>query len=170
VASVPQPARLFDDSFLKILPAPLREPRRAWLAIPIAVALTLSGSLVISLLLKTIAPELTPPDMSQLKGMRGFLALDLFAPFVETVIMAGFLALFLRFMSAGAAVATSAIGWGIAHGSQAIIWGPVIAWPFLIFSTLYVVWRQRGFWPAVGVAATTHMLHNAYPSWVVAFG
>ena len=27
------PARLFDDSFLKFLPAPLREPRRAWLAI-----------------------------------------------------------------------------------------------------------------------------------------
>lgn len=170
MATIQPPARLFDDNFLKFLPWPLREPRRAWLAIPIAVALTLSGSLIISLLLKTIAPELPPPDMSQLKGLRGFIALDLLAPFFETLIMAGFLALFLRFMSPGAAIATSAIGWGIAHGSQAIIWGPVIAWPFLIFSTLYVVWRQRGFWSAVGVAATTHMLHNVYPSWVVAFG
>ena len=169
VSSV-QPVRLFDDNFLKFLPSPLREPRRAWLAIPIAVAMTLSGSLIISALLKTVAPELPPPDMSQMRGLRGFIALDLFAPFFETLIMAGFLTLFLRFMSPAAAIATSAVGWGIAHATQSVIWGPVIAWPFLIFSALYVVWRQRGFWPAVMVVAATHMLHNLYPSWLVAFG
>ena len=34
VESSIQPVRLFDDNFLKFLPGPLREPQRAWLAIP----------------------------------------------------------------------------------------------------------------------------------------
>jgi len=46
----------------------------------------------------------------------------------------------------------------------------VIWWPFLIFSTLFVVWRQRGFWTAVAVVATTHALQNLGPGLKVAFG
>ena len=162
--------RLLDDSFLRWLPAPLREPRRAWLVVLLAVALSLPGSLLIALLLKSAAPDLPPPDMTLLKGVPGFLALDVFAPFFETLIMAGFLTLFLRYLSPTAAILLSALGWGIAHSSQALAWGPPIAWAFLIFSTLFVVWRQRGFWAGVGVAAATHMLHNLYPAAVVAFG
>jgi hypothetical protein len=170
VATLQPPARLFDDNFLRFLPSPLREPRRAWLAILIGWALSLSGSLILSTLWKFVAPELPLPDMSKFRGVPGFLALDVFAPFFETLIMAGFLSLFLRFVPPAAAILLSAAGWGIAHSLEAASWGLVIVWPFLIFSTLYVVWRPRGFWTAVGVVAATHMLHNFYPSWVVAFG
>jgi membrane protease YdiL (CAAX protease family) len=99
-----------------------------------------------------------------------FFLLVVFAPFVETLIMAGFLSLLLRFMSPAAAILTSALGWGVAHSLQAIGWGLVIWWPFLIFSTLYVVWRQRGVWAGLGVAAATHALQNTGPALLVAFG
>ena len=92
----------------------------------------------------------------------------LFAPFVETLIMAAVLSLLLRVVPPTAAVLASAVLWGIAHSLQAPVWGLVIWWPFLIFSTLYVVWRQRGTWTAIGVAATTHALQNLAPALVVA--
>jgi hypothetical protein len=163
------PTRLFDDNFLRILPAPLREPRRAWLAIPIGWALSILGSLALAALSKAIAPALPTPEFP-MKGLLAFFLLVGFAPFLETLIMAGFLSLFLRFMPPAAAILLSAAGWGIAHSLEAVGWGLVIWWPFLIFSTLFVVWRQRGFWAGVGVAAATHAMQNAGPGWVVAFG
>ena len=42
------PGRLLDDSFLKYLPAPLREPRRAWLSIATGWLLSVLGSLVLA--------------------------------------------------------------------------------------------------------------------------
>jgi hypothetical protein len=66
-------------------------------------------------------------------------------------------------------VLTSAAGWG-GPFAPAPVWGLVIWWPFLIFSTLFVVWRQRGFWAGVGVAAATHALQNLGPGWTIAFG
>jgi hypothetical protein len=164
-----RPVRLFDDSFLKFLPAPVREPRRAWLAILTGWALSIVGSLALAALSKLIAPALPTPDFP-MKGPIAFFLLVAFAPLFETLIMAGFLSLFLRFMPPVAAILLSAGGWAVAHSLEAIGWGLVIWWPFLIFSTLFVVWRQRGFWSGVGVAAATHALQNVGPGWVVAFG
>ena len=161
--------RLFDDSFLKFLPVAVREPRRAWFAILVGWALSIVGSLALAALSKLIAPALPTPDFP-LKGPIAFFLLVVFAPLFETLIMAGFLSLFLRFMPPAAAILLSAGGWAFAHSLEAIGWGLVIWWPFLIFSTLFVVWRQRGFWVGVGVAAATHALQNAGPGWVVAFG
>jgi len=169
VATLQPPVRLFDDNFLRILPAPLREPRRAWLAILIGWALSIIGSLALAALSKAIAPALPTPEFP-LKGPIAFFMLVVFAPFVETLIMAGFLSLFLRFLPAVAAILLSAAGWAIAHSLEALGWGLVIWWPFLIFSTLFVVWRQRGFWAGVGVVAVTHALQNVGPGWMVAFG
>ena len=166
---VEPPVRLFDDNFLRFLPAPLREPRRAWLAISIGWALSILGSLALAALSKAIAPALPTPDFP-MKGALAFFLLVVFAPVLETLIMAGFLSLFLRFLPPAAAILLSAAGWGIAHSLEAVGWGLVIWWPFLIFSTLFVVWRQRGFWAGVGVAAATHALQNAGPGWIVAFG
>jgi hypothetical protein len=163
------PARLFDDSFLRFLPAPLREPRRAWLAILIGWALSILGSLALAALSKAIAPALPTPEFP-MKGAVAFFLLVGFAPLLETLIMAGFLSLFLRFLPPVAAILLSAAGWGIAHSLEAVGWGLVLWWPFLIFSTLFVVWRQRGFWAGVGVAAATHAMQNVGPGWVVAFG
>jgi hypothetical protein len=169
VATAQPPVRLFDDNFLKFLPAPLREPRRAWLAILTGWALSIVGSLLLALLSKTLAPALPSPEFP-MQGPVAFLLLVIFAPFLETLIMAGFLSLFLRFMPAPAAILLSALGWAAVHSYEALGWGLVIWWPFLIFSTLYVVWRQRGVWAGVGVATATHALQNLGPGLLVAFG
>ena len=163
------PGRLFDDSFLKFLPSPLREPQRAWLAIPTGWAFSIGGSLLLAYLFATIAPQLKGPDFP-IKGWPALFALVVFAPFVETLIMAALIWLFERFLPTTGAIAASAVAWGAFHSSQALGWGLVIWWPFLIFSTLYVVWRQRGFWTGIGVAAATHALQNLGPGLVVAFG
>jgi hypothetical protein len=56
----------------------------------------------------------------------------------------------------------------VAHSLAAPAWGLVIWWPFLIFSTLFVVWRQRGFLAGVGVAAAAHALQNLAPALLLA--
>jgi len=168
VATVAQPARLLDDSFLRFLPSPLREPRRAWLAIPMGALLTIAGSVALALLTKAISPSLPTPEFP-MKGTIALFLLVVFAPLVETLVMAGFISLFLRFFPPTVAILLSAAGWGVAHSLEALGWGLVIWWPFLIFSTLYVVWRQRGFWAGVGVAATTHALQNLGPALKVAY-
>lgn len=160
--------RLLDDSFLKFLPAPLREPKRAWASIGTGWLLSILGSLALAALSRGIAPDLPTPEFP-MKGMLAIFLLVVFAPVLETLIMAGFLSLLLRFLPPAAAILVSAAGWGIAHSLQAVGWGLVIWWPFLIFSTLYVVWRQRGFWAGIGVAATTHAFQNLGPALVVAF-
>ena len=167
-APIENSGRLLDDSFLKFLPAPLREPKRAWASIGTGWLLSILGSLALAALSRGIAPELPTPEFP-MKGMLALFLLVVFAPVLETLIMAGFLSLLLRFLSPAAAILVSAAGWGIAHSLQAVGWGLVIWWPFLIFSALYVVWRQRGFWAGVGVAATTHALQNLGPALIVAF-
>ena len=160
--------RLFDSGPLRLLPAALREPRRAWLAILIGVALTLSGSLLLSWLATMIAPSLAKPGFA-MRGPVAFLALVLFAPLVETLIMAGVLSLLARFLTPTFAVLASALLWGIAHSLQAAVWGLVIWWPFLIFSTLYMVWRERSVGAALGVVTATHALQNLGPALLIAY-
>ena len=160
--------RLFETGPLRFLPSPLREPRRAWLAILIAAALTLSGSLLLSWIADSLAPQLGKPEFP-LKGPVALVMLVLFAPLTETLIMAAVLSLLARFVPATVAVLASAVLWGIAHSLQAPVWGLVIWWPFLIFSTLYMVWRQRGVWAGISVAASTHALQNLGPALLIAF-
>ena len=164
-----QPARLLDDSFLRFLPAVLREPRRAWLAIPVGWALSFAGSLVLAALFATLMPQLEGPEFP-MKGWPALFVLVVFAPFVETLIMAGLIWLFENFLRTANAIVASAIAWGAFHSLQALGWGLVIWWPFLVFSTLFVVWRARGFWTGIGVVAATHALQNLGPGLLVAFG
>jgi len=46
----------------------------------------------------------------------------------------------------------------------------VIWWPFLVFSTLFVTWRQRSLWLAFAIPMCVHALQNLLPSLLVAFG
>ena len=167
MATVQPPARILNDSFLRFLPYPLREPRRAWLAIIIGWLLSLAGSLALAAATQSAAPGLATPEFP-IGGWLAVFLLVVFAPLIETLIMAGFLSLLLRFMPPTAAIVASAAGWGVAHSMQALGWGLVIWWPFLIFSTLYVVWRQRSAWAGIGVAASAHALQNLGPALVVA--
>lgn len=168
VAQMQAQHRLLDGTFLRFLPWPIREPRRAWLAILVGYLLTFTGSIVLAYLTRNIAPQLQQPEFP-VKGGVALFMLVVFAPVVETFIMAGFLTLFLRFMKPQYAIALSSIGWGVAHSLQALGWGLVIWWPFLIFSTLYVVWRQRGVMAGIAVVACTHAAQNLIPAMTVAY-
>ena len=86
------------------------------------------------------------------------------APLLETLIMAGFLALLLWLLPPTAAVLVSALGWGVAHSLAAPAWGLVIWWPFLVFSVLYVTWRKRSLLLALAIPAATHALQNLIPT------
>jgi hypothetical protein len=167
-ASTGTPVRLLDDSFLRFLPSPLREPRRAWLAILTGWLLSLAGSVALAAIVGSIAPEMAKPDFKGISGVTALFLLVVFSPLLESMIMGGVLVLLQRFLRPAAAVVTSAVLWGMAHSLGALSWGFTIWWPFLIFSTLFVVWRQRGFWTGVGVAAAAHALQNLGPGLVVA--
>ena len=160
---------LFDSGPLRLLPGAVREPRRAWLAILIGAALTLAGSLALSAIATLFAPTLATPDFAQ-RGLIAFVLLFAFAPLFETLIMAAVLSLLARFLSPTLAVLVSAALWGIAHSLQAAAWGLVIWWPFVIFSTLYMVWRERSVLAALAVATATHALQNLLPALKIAFG
>ena len=159
---------LFDDGPLSFFPRSLREPRRAWLAIPLAWLLCIIPSLGFAYLVQAVAPELDLPEFP-IKGHVGFLALAVFAPIVETFILAAFISMFRLVFSPTVSVFLSAVGWGVAHSLQASAWGFVVWWPFLIMSMLYIVWRQRGFWVAIAIPAAVHMLQNAGPAYQVAY-
>ena len=147
--------------YLRFLPAFLFEPSgskpgyiaRAWL-------LTLLPSLLLSALVGAFAPGAEQPDLPT-QGAAAILAIVLFAPAVETLIMAPPLLLLARLFGAGPAVLLSAAGWGIVHSLAAPIWGLVVWWPFLILSIAFLTWRSVSLLTALLMAASIHALHNA---------
>ncbi len=159
-------ARLFDSGPLRFLPAAVREPRRLWLAILVGWALSFTGSILLAWAAQGVAPSLGKPGFA-MSGPTAFFLLAVFAPVAETLIMALLLGLLTRVVSPTVAILISALLWGIAHSLQAPVWGLVIWWPFLIFSTLYIVWRQRGLWAGITVAATPHAMQNLIPALMV---
>jgi hypothetical protein len=141
----------------------LLEPRRAWPAILVGWACAFFPSIALSWLTAELLPDVARPAFN-VSGAMALALLVLFAPILETLIMAGLLVVLLRFARPPVAILISAAAWGVAHSLAAPVWGLVIWWPFLIFSTLFVVWRERGFFAGVGVAAATHALQNLGPA------
>lgn len=148
---------------LPFLPAPMREARRAWLAIPVAWLTALGGSLALAFVVDRLMPGAQQPDFGTNLKLAAFLIV-VFAPVVETLIMAGAITVFLRFLGPTGAVLASAAGWGIAHTFGAPAWGLVIWWPFLVFSTVYVTWRERSLGAALAVTMLVHAMQNAVPA------
>jgi membrane protease YdiL (CAAX protease family) len=147
------------------LPSALIEPRQPLRAIAVGWVLCVVGGLALSAASQFILPQLATPKFPEASAGMLLFALVLFAPFVETLIMAAVLEVMLRLrIPAAAAIVLSSIGWGIAHSLQAAAWGLVIWWPFLIFSTLYVTWSKRSVWMAIGVVFAVHALQNLGPS------
>jgi membrane protease YdiL (CAAX protease family) len=155
---------------LDFLPSALREPRRPGRAIIVGWLLSLVGSLVLAALVRLVAPDLEGPQFPALDPAMMLFLLVVFAPVVETLIMAAALELLLRLrLPPAAAILLSTVGWALGHSSQAPAWGLAIWWPFLIFSTLFVVWRQRSYSAALGVPLAAHALQNLLPGLMVAF-
>lgn len=154
---------------LAFLPRALREPRRPAVALVTSWLTTFLPSIGLAAIIGLVAPD-TPQPKFDVSGPMAIFLLAFFAPVIETLIMGGVLLILLRFASPTVAVLISAIGWGIAHSTAAPTWGLVIWWPFLIFSTLFVTWRQRSLSAAFAVPAAAHALHNLPTALLLASG
>lgn len=96
-------------------------------------------------------------------------SLSILSPLVETLILAGTTSLLLRWMAPKSAVLLSSFGWALAHSYQAPIWGLVIWWPFIIFTTLYVVWKQRSLAWGLLMPFAVHALQNLLPAIAIGY-
>ena len=151
------------------LPPPLLEARAPLRAILIGWLTAFLPSLVLGGAVSLLLPRMGQPEMA-ISSARMVALFVLFAPVIETLIMAGVLSLLLRFLPATVAVLVSAAGWGIAHSLAAPAWGLVVWWPFLIFSVLYVTWRKQSMLAALAIPAATHGLQNLVPTLLIFAG
>ena len=154
---------------LRILPLSLRVPKRPLIAIAVGWLTAFPVSVVLGMIAALVMPEATQPQFN-VDGSAAIVALVLFAPIVETMIMGAALLVLLAFLPPSAAIIASAVGWGIAHSLMTPVWGLVIWWPFLIFSTLFVTWRSRSLALAFVIPACVHALQNLFPAILVAKG
>jgi len=151
------------------LPKTLREPSNAFRSIAVGWLLAFPASILLAAIIHWIAPDAKTPEFP-ITGVAAIGFIVFFSPIVETLIMGGVLLLLLKFLSPTRAVIVSAVGWGIVHSIAAPIWGLIIWWPFLIFSTLFVAWRSRSLVLAFAIPATAHGLQNLLPALLVATG
>jgi hypothetical protein len=151
------------------LPKALIEPRNPVTSIAVGWLMTFPVSIVLAIILHFIAPNAQQPQFP-VAGPLAIFLLVIFSPVLETLLMAGALALLLRVLPPRWAVIASAVGWGAAHSIAAPVWGLIIWWPFLIFSTLYVTWRQRSLGAALAVPMITHALQNLPSATLIAAG
>jgi membrane protease YdiL (CAAX protease family) len=157
------------DSLLRYLPAAIRTPERPFRAIAVGWLTAFSVSILFAYLGSRLLPGAKPPEFHVSGGLALF-ALVIFSPVLETLLMGIVLLVLLRLLPATLAILVSAIGWGIAHSTVAPIWGVVIWWPFLVFSTLFVTWRRRSLWLAFAIPMCVHALQNLIPAGLIAFG
>jgi hypothetical protein len=156
-------------TILRFLPAAIRTPQQPLKAIGVGWLTAFPVSILFALLGSLILPQAQQPQF-QVNGGVAVFALVIFSPVVETLIMGTILLLLVRLLPPTAAILISAIGWGIVHSSVAPIWGLVIWWPFLVFSTLFVTWRERSLGLAFGIPICVHALQNLLPALLIAFG
>lgn len=157
------------DSLLRFLPRAIRTPERPFRAIAIGWLTAFPASIVFAALGALLLPQAKGPEFHASGGLAMF-ALVVFSPVIETLIMGSVLLVLLRLFSPTVAILISAVGWGVAHSTMAPIWGMVIWWPFLVFSTLFVTWRERSLWLAFGIPMCVHALQNLIPASLIAFG
>ena len=154
---------------VSFLPRQLLEPRNPLVAILVGWLTALIPSLLVGAAVTRLLPHLGQPQLPPVTPFVAVLVVVI-SPVIETLIMAGLLSLLLRVLPPTYAVLVSAIGWGIAHSLAAPAWGLVVWWLFLVFSTLYVTWRNRSLLLALAVPAATHVLQNSLPVLFLAFG
>lgn len=154
---------------LSYFPRALLEPRGPLPALAAGWLLAFPISIVLAEAARTLLPEVAQPEF-KVEGAPALFLLVVFAPVVETLIMGTVLLILTAFLRRELAVAVSALGWGAAHSMIAPVWGLVIWWPFLIFSILFVSWRQRSLLAAFLVPMGAHALQNLFPALLIAFG
>ena len=154
---------------LRFLPVSIRVPKQPLTAIGIGWLTAFPVSIVLGMIAALLIPEAAQPEFA-VEGPAAIVALVLFAPVVETLIMGAALLVLLLFLPPSVAIVVSAVGWGVAHSLITPVWGLVIWWPFLIFSTLFVTWRRRSLALAFVIPTCVHALQNLFPAILVARG
>jgi hypothetical protein len=129
---------------------------KAWL-------LALLPSLALAMSVGTLFGEQEGPDFGQPGSGMLFFLLVVFAPVIETLILVPPLLLLNRLFGPAAAILLSSLGWGIAHSLQAPLWGLIVWWPFLVFSAIIMVWRDR-LWMGMALVMAVHALQNTVPA------
>ena len=153
---------------LRFLPKSLVEPRKPLRAIFVGWLLAAIPAILLAAGVQWAFPSAETPEFGVVGWFAVFL-IAVFSPVIESLIMGAVLVLLLRWLPAWIAILASAAGWGIVHTLAAPAWGLVIWWPFLIFSTVFTVWRTRGFFAGVGMASAVHGLNNLIPALAIAF-
>ena len=148
---------------ISFLPKTLLAPQRPLRALGLAWLLAFLPSVALGAAVTQLLPDLGQPNLPVVNGLALSMVVVM-APVLETLIMAAALSVLLLVFPPTLAVLASAIGWGVAHSLAAPAWGLVIWWPFLIFSTLFVVWRKRSLLAGLAMPAAAHALHNLLPA------
>lgn len=146
-----------------MLPRRVFVPEQPSLYLAVAWSLTFFPSIILAAVANAALGEAGQPEFPSGSWMIVFLVV-VFAPIAETLIMGSVLILLRLVLPPYAAVLLSAAGWGVAHSLQAPAWGLVIWWPFLIFSTAFLVWRERSLLGAFALVSLLHSLHNLLPA------
>lgn len=156
---------------LPVLPALLARPTRPAATLVTASLLSIVGSLVLSTMVGAFAPSADAPNFGWLagRGLFTLFVLSVLAPLLETLVLAVTTSFLLLLVRPWVAIVLSSLGWAAAHSLQAPIWGLVIWWPFLIFTTLYVVWKQRSLAWGLAMAFLVHAMQNLFPALVVGY-
>jgi hypothetical protein len=128
------------------------------------------GSMLLAGLLQLAVPDAQMPAFPE-AGLWLYFLLVVFAPVAETLLMVPPLLLLNRFLGTAPAVAGSAILWGVLHSLTAPTWGLVAWWPFLIFSSILLIWRQkRSLSAGMLVVMAIHALQNGVAGLALLFG
>lgn len=145
------------------------EPRAFYLAK--VVLLTLGGAILVSVLLQGLLPEAEQPAFDRSNPYTLLFSVVVIAPIVETIIMWFMISVLQRFLPDDRMVVFVTAGaWAGMHSMQALVWGIVIFWPFVLFAITFLTWRKRSDFEGLLMATFAHALHNFGPGLAVAFG
>ncbi len=153
-----------DDRLLPLLPTYLFRATRPVRYVLFTWLLSIAGSLALAAALSVAVPDAEQPQFLGHPVLIAFGVL-VFAPMVETALLALLLWPLDRVFGPRWAAVLAALAWGALHSSVTPVWGLVIWWPFLLFSVTILVWKREGGWAKGWALATAvHALQNLLPA------
>ena len=94
-------------------------------------------------------------------GMSGWFGAVVFAPFVETLLLAAVLSILLKLTNRKVFIAVaSGLLWGALHATFGLLWFFGTVWSFFVLSCAYLGWQGRSFREAFAAAWVPHVLVN----------